>query len=88
MRTYTKAQVTYLHRYDYRERNEYGTWTEPETRYHNEADDEQRARHRHEECKDVEHKWDHEFEGSWGYSWKNCHLVRRTRIVTVLEEEI
>lgn len=82
------VEIIYLHRYEYRTRNEDGTWNGPEIRYSNPTDDEHWARIRHEECHDVEFEWNRKFEGIWGYSWKNCVLIRRETYTATFEEEI
>lgn len=87
MQTITE-EVTYVHRYEYTTRNADGTWTEPVIRYANETSFEESARARHEECKDYECLWTHKFEGTWGYRWRNCVLVKRVVQVVVTEHEI
>lgn len=82
------TEVEYLHRFEYRSRNKDGTWTDVEIRYHNRTVSEDWVRRRHLECKDVEFIWDKEFEGIWGYSYKNCVLVRRETVTFVAETEL
>lgn len=82
----TVTTELFLHRYEYRTLDEHGVWSEPETRYANPTESEAWARKRHAECKDVDHRFNRKFEGHYGYSWRNCKLVKRTVVTTTIED--
>jgi hypothetical protein len=82
----TETTELFLHRYEYRTQDEHGVWSEPEIRYANPTESEAWARLRHESCKDVDHEFGRKFEGSYGYSWRNCKLVKRTIVTTTIED--
>jgi hypothetical protein len=79
----------YLHRFEYRTLDKNGKWSEPEIRYHNATYSEKTAEYRHQTCTDGEYDYNgYKSEGIYGYSWKNCKLVKRTINITVEEEEL
>lgn len=80
--------VVYIHKYEYREQREDGSWTDPEIRYHNPTASRAHALKRHSECRDVEFKLGSSFARNRGYSWKNCELVKRATVVTVTETKV
>lgn len=79
-----QREVVYLHKYEYRERDAKGNWTEPEIRYANATTSLTGAVRRHKECQDSTH----EMLGGDAYSWANCRLVKRTITTTTLEREL
>jgi hypothetical protein len=80
--------VSYYHATECRTLDEHGKWSEPVIYEMNPDSDLAYAKRRHEECKDMEHEFGRKFEGSYGYSYKNCKLMKRTVVKFEVTEPV